>query len=315
MWTRCSAAKPRAPSGSARDNRLIDKRGRALLVALGANAAFLGVELVGGFAFGSLALLADAAHMVSDVIALAMAYTALRIAQRPPTERHTYGFGRTEVIVAQANGILLLGGAITVMVEAVRRLDSPHEVSAAGVLVVGGLGLAVNLGSALAVARHARGNLNARGALWHLLADALGSFVVVIAAAGVAWFGADRLDSIASLVIAVLVVAAGWHLLRDATRVLLEAVPADLDAAAVGAALAAEPGVDAVHHLHLWTTGSQHAALSAHVVLGGSPSLHDAQVRAGELKEMLARRFGIGHATLEVECHACADDDAHLHSG
>jgi cobalt-zinc-cadmium efflux system protein len=293
----------------------IDASRRALLIALGANAVFFVVELVGGFAFGSLALLADAAHMVSDVVALSLAFAALVLAQRPPTDRHTYGFARAEVLVAQANGMLLIVGAIAVAVEAARRIDTPHAVSAAGVLVVGGMGLVVNLGSALALRPHAHESLNMRGALWHLVADALGSFAVVVAAAGVALWGADRLDPIASLVIAVLVVAGAWRLVRDATRVLLEAVPAGLDVAAVRAALEHEPGVDAVHHLHLWTIGSAHPALSAHVVLGGEWSLHDAQERAGALKQLLAARFGIEHATLEIECHACVDDDAHAHPG
>jgi len=278
-----------------------------------ANAVFLAVELIGGFAFGSLALLADAAHMVSDVTALALAYVAVRIALRPPTDRHTYGFGRTEVLAALANGVLLILSAIAITIEAVIRLQNPHAIDAAAVIVVGCLGLVVNLGSAMVVSRHAHNSMNMRGALWHLLADAAGSVAVIIAGLGALLFDAERLDPIASLVIAVLVLVAGWRLVREATSVLLDAVPSGLDASAVRTALCAEPGVDAVHHLHLWTTGSEHATLSAHIVLGGTLTLHDAQVRAGELKQMLASRFGIEHATLEVECHACVDDEAHAH--
>jgi len=272
------------------------------------------VEVVGGFAFGSLALLADAAHMATDVVVLVVAYAALRITQRPPTERHTFGFARTEVLVAQGNGLLLFAGAIVVVVEAIRRLGSPHEVSAGGVVVVGAIGLIVNIVSAGALFRHAHGNMNLRGAFWHLFTDALGSLGVVVAGVGVALFGADWLDPTASIVISVLVIAAAWQLLRDAGRVLLEGVPADLDVATVRDALSEEAGVEAVHHLHVWTTGSEQAALSAHVVLGGPLSLHDAQLRAGELKRMLATKFGIEHATLEVECHACLDDEAHEHA-
>ncbi len=281
------------------------------MFALVANALFFAIELAGGFAFGSLALFADAAHMATDVVALAVAYAALRMTQRPPTERHTFGFGRTEVLVAQGNGFLLFGGAVVVIVEAIRRFGSAHDVSASGVLVVGTLGLIVNLVSAGALFRHAHGNMNLRGAFWHLFADALGSMGVIVAGAGIALFGADWLDPAASIVISVLVFAAAWQLLRDAGRVLLEAVPANLDVAAVTMALSSEDGVEAVHHLHLWTTGSERAALSAHVVLGGPISLHDAQLRAGELKRMLATEFGIEHSTLEVECHTCIDDEAH----
>jgi cobalt-zinc-cadmium efflux system protein len=147
--------------------------------------------------------------------------------------------------------------------------------------------------------------------LWHLVFDALGSLAVVIAAIGTMVFDAQRLDSIASIAIAVLVVGGAWRLLRDSTRVLLEAVPAGVDVAAVRAALAEEPGVEAVHHLHVWTVGAEHAALSAHVVLAGPLSLHEAQERSVALKQVLAVRFGIDHATLEVECHACIDDEVH----
>jgi cobalt-zinc-cadmium efflux system protein len=263
--------------------------------------------VVGGFAFGSLALFADAVHMVSDVVALAMAYTALRIAQRPPTERHTYGFGRTEVLVAEFNALLLFAGAVVIAVEAFSRLRSPEAIDGVAVAIVGGLGLIVNLGSAIVVHRTAGHNINLRAAVWHLGADAAGSLVVIVAGVGSALFDVVRLDPIASLVISVLIVFAAWQLMRDATRVLLEAVPKGLDSGSVRAALRAEPNVEAVHHLHVWTTGSEHAALSAHVVLGETMTLHDAQLRAVELKRMLADRFGIEHATLEVECHECED--------
>jgi cobalt-zinc-cadmium efflux system protein len=141
--------------------------------------------------------------------------------------------------------------------------------------------------------------------------DALGSLAVVVAAIGTIVFDAQRLDSIASIAIAVLVVGGAWRLLRDSTRVLLEAVPAGVDVAAVRVALAEEPGVEAVHHLHVWTVGAEHAALSAHVVLAGPLSLHEAQERSVALKHVLSERFGIDHATLEVECHACIDDEVH----
>jgi cobalt-zinc-cadmium efflux system protein len=291
---------------------VIKTRRSALLIVLVANAAFLVVELIGGVAFGSLALLADAAHMVSDVFVLSLAYVAMRLALRPPTDRHTYGFGRAEVLAALANGVLLLVAAVAVTIEAILRLRTPESLNGGAVIVVGCVGLIVNVGSALVLARHSHNNLNMRGAFFHMLADALGSIAVIIAGVGAAVFGANRLDPIASLAISVLVFVGGWRLVRDSARVLLEAVPNGLDPAEVRAALAAEPGVDAVHHVHLWTTGSEQAALSAHVVLGGALSLHDAQLRAGELKHMLAARFGIEHTTLEVECHECVEDDAHV---
>jgi cobalt-zinc-cadmium efflux system protein len=239
-----------------------------------------------------------------------VAYAALRITQRPPTDRHTFGFARTEVLVAQGNGFLLLAGAVVVIVEAIRRFGSTPDVSAGGVLIVGAIGLIVNVVSAAALFRHAHDNINMRGAFWHLFSDALGSVGVIIAGVGVALFSAEWLDPAVSIAISLLVIAGAWQLLRDSGRVLLEAVPANLDVDA----LASGAGVEAVHHLHLWTTGSQQAALSAHVVLGGPLSLHDAQLRAGELKQMLKSDFGIEHSTLEVECHACIEDEAHEHA-
>jgi cation diffusion facilitator family transporter len=286
-------------------------RRRSLLIALGANAAFLVLELVGGILFGSLALLADAAHLTSDVLALGLALAALAFAQRPATERHTYGFERAEILAAQANGVLLFAGAVAIVVEAVRRLGSPHHLDAAGVLGIGIAGVVVNVASALALARTAHGNLNLRAALWHLALDALGSVAVVISAIGAIVLGTQRLDPIASLVIAALVLVGAWSVLRDAARVLLEAVPSDVDVADLRDALEHETGVEAVHHVHVWSLGSESSALSAHVVLSGPLSLHDAQERATELKAMLAGRFGIEHATLEVECHACIDDPVH----
>jgi len=268
--------------------------------------------VVGGVLFHSLALVADAFHLTSDVLALGLALGALALAQRPPTERHTFGFERAEVLAAQANGVLLLVGAVGVVIEAIRRLGNPEKIDAAAVLVIGLAGLAVNVGSAAVLARSAHGNLNIRAAFWHLALDALGSVAVIIAAIGALVFGAERLDAVASLFIAVLIVLVAWRLLRDTTRVLLDAVPPDIDAAMVAAALGAADGVEAVHHLHVWTMGSERPALSAHVVLTGPLSLHDAQERATDLKAMLATRFGIQHVTLEVECHACVEDEVHV---
>jgi cobalt-zinc-cadmium efflux system protein len=269
------------------------------------------VELVGGFAFGSLALLADGIHMTSDVLALGLALGALALAQRPPTERHTFGFERAEVLAAQANGLLLLVGVVAIVIEAVRRFGTTQHVDAGAVLVVGVLGLLVNVGSAAVLARSVHGNLNLRAAFWHLALDALGSLAVIIAAIGVLVWNAPNIDAIASLFIAALIVYGAWGLLRDTTQVLLDAAPSDIDVAIVTAALESAPGVEAVHHLHVWTLGSERAALSAHVVLTGPLSLHDAQERSTELKAMLAEQFGIQHATLEVECHACVEDHVH----
>jgi cobalt-zinc-cadmium efflux system protein len=285
---------------------LAAQRANALTFALVLNAGFLVVELVGGFVFGSLALLADAAHMVSDVVALAIALIAQRVMTRPATERHTYGFVRAEVLGAQVNGVLLLASAIAIAIEAVNRLMHPHALDAGPVLVVGIAGLVVNLASAFVLGRFAAGSLNVRAATWHLAADALGSVAVIVAALGVMVADVTWLDPVASLVIAALVVVGAWQVLRGSVRVLLEAAPPGIDVGAVRSALAHEADVEAVHHVHVWSLASETPALSAHVVLAGETwTLHDAQERAEALKDMLAARFGIAHATLEVECHEC----------
>jgi cobalt-zinc-cadmium efflux system protein len=200
--------------GHGHSHDLAAQRANALTFALVLNAAFLVVELVGGFVFGSLALIADAAHMVSDVVALSIALLAQRIMTRPATERHTYGFVRAEVLGAQVNGVLLLASAVAITIEAVTRLLHPHELDAGPVLVVGIAGLVVNLASALVLGRFAKGSLNVRAAMWHLGADALGSVAVIVAALGVMVADLAWLDPVASLVIAGLVVVGAWQLLR-----------------------------------------------------------------------------------------------------
>jgi cobalt-zinc-cadmium efflux system protein len=282
---------------------------RALRVALVANGAFFGVQLVAGIVFGSLALIADSAHMASDVVALAIAIVAQALVARPASVRHTYGMQRTEVLAAQANAAALVLVSGWVVYEAIQRLSDPEPVDGLGVLVVGALGLLVNAGSAWIIARSAGHNLNLRGAFLHLASDAVGSVGVVIAGAVVLATGEDWVDPLVSILISVLVLVAAWQLLRDATRVLLEGAPKGLDVDALEHTLLAADGVEAVHHLHVWSIGSETPALSAHVVLTGPLTLHEAQTRGDGLKAELAARFGIEHATLELECHTCADDD------
>jgi cobalt-zinc-cadmium efflux system protein len=283
------------------------QRRRALWIALGANAGYLVVQVVAALAFGSLALLADGVHMVSDVAALAIALVAQRVATAAPSPRHTYGLVRAEVIGAQVNALLLLGAAVWIVIEAVQRLGETPEIDGTGVAVVAALGLVVNGGSAWVVARAADANLNLRGAFWHLAGDALGSLGALVAGVAVAVADATWVDAAASIFIAALITVSAVVLLRDVGRVLLEGAPAGLHVDDVERALADASRVEAVHHVHLWSLGSETPALSAHVVLAGEPTLHEAQARGDELRAMLAERFGIGHATLELECHDCVE--------
>jgi cobalt-zinc-cadmium efflux system protein len=283
-----------------------DAQRRALRVALVANAGFLVVEVVAGLATHSLALLADAAHMASDVIALVIALVAQALLARPATDRHSYGLQRAEVLGAQANGIGLVVVAAWIVVTAVQRLGSPADVHGGALLVVAALGLVVNLGSVVVLQRAAGDSLNMRGAVLHMGLDAAGSVAAMIA--GVAALGgADRVDPAVSIVVAALVLWSAWGLLRSTAHVLLEGTPRGVDPDAVADALLAEAGVEAVHHLHVWSLASDVPALSAHVVLEGEQTLHEAQAAGGRLKELLDHRFGITHATLELECHPCDD--------
>lgn len=284
---------------------LRDAQRRALWVALSLNAGFMFVELVGGVVFNSLALLADAAHMISDVAGLAVALVAQHLVSRPVSARKTYGLQRAEVLGAMGNGLTLIAVTVWIFFEAWSRLSNPESVAGRGLFVVGALGLAVNAGSAV-VLRRARGrSLNMHGAWLHMISDAAGSVVVIVAALAVLLWGAQWVDPAASLVIGVLILASTWRLLAETVHVLMEGAPRGIDLQVVQGAIQAEPGVESVHHLHLWNLASDSAALSAHLVLERDTTLHDAQERGDRIKAMLARDFGIEHATLEFECHNC----------
>lgn len=284
------------------------QRQRALIVGLAANGGLFVVQLVAALAFGSLALLADTAHLAADVVALVLAVIGLRLATRPATARTTYGWERAEVLAALVNSLALTAVSVWIIWEAIDRYSNPHAVDGIGVAVIGAIGLAVNAGSAWYIGRSSGANLNMRAAFWHLASDALGSLGVIVSGIVIAiWPGADWVDPTISIAITLLVLVAAWGLLRDATSVLLERAPRGLEAEAIEATLLAADGVEAVHHVHVWSLGSETPALSAHVVLRDEPTLHDAQIVGNRLRALLAERFGVEHATLELECHDCAE--------
>ncbi len=288
---------------------------RAVWLALAANGGLMATELWAGLAFRSLALLADGVHLLTDVSGLAISVLAIRLARRPATARHTFGLERAEVLAAQVNGIVLLLASGWVVFEAVRRLGHPEQVSGAGLTAVAGIALVVNLGSAWLLRRSAGASLNMQGAFLHLASDALGSLGALAAGVSILVWDARRVDPAVSLFISLLVVWAAWRLLRDAMHVFLEGTPRGMSSAEVERAIAEFPEVLGVHHLHLWNLASDDPALSAHVVLPGTTSMHDAQVRGERLKAMLAERFGVEHATLEMECHGHdAGDHERVHS-
>ena len=278
-------------------------RTSALAWALGLNGLFLVVEFMGGIVFGSLALLADAGHLVADVVSLGIAVAGVVLLSRPTGRRHSFGFARAEVLAAQASALLLAGGGVWVVIEAVTRVSDPtaHPVNAGGLMVVALVGLVVNVVSAVVVHRAEGESLNMRAAVVHLATDAVGSMAALIAGVLIWAFGWTWADSLASLIVAVLMLWTGGRLLAQTTHILMEGTPTGVDADEVRAVIQAVPGVVDVHHLHLWNLASDVAACSAHVVLAGRPSLHRAQQTAELVKDELADRFGLIHVTLELE--------------
>jgi cobalt-zinc-cadmium efflux system protein len=271
---------------------------RWLGVALGLILAFMAVEVVAGLLADSLALLSDAAHMLTDAGSIGLALVAARLAARPPGGRFTYGLGRAEILSAQVNGAALLVLAGVIAWEAVRRMGDPPDVQGLVVLVVGLVGAGVNVGAAWALSRAERRSLNVEGARAHVFADLYASLGAALAGLLVLTAGLERADVVVALLVAALMVWSGFGLLRQATRVLLEASPSGIDPDAVGNALASQPGVSEVHDLHVWEVTSGFTALSAHVLV---PANEDCHARRAELELLLADRFGLEHTTLQVE--------------
>ncbi|MGI9612089.1 MAG: cation diffusion facilitator family transporter [Acidimicrobiales bacterium] len=282
---------------------------RRLWFVLALNGGYMVVEIIGGLLFGSLALLADAAHMASDVAGLVIALIAQTLILRPPSSRHTFGLIRSEVLAAQANGVLLVATGGWVLFEAARRIGQPPEIEGGGVAIVAMIGLAINLGSAWVLfgARHE--NMNMRGAFLHMTADAAGSVAAVVAGLAAVLGEAYWVDPAVSILIALLVLWAAWGLLAEATQVLLEGAPPGLAPDDIVDAVVAIDGVDDLHHLHLWRLSSAEVALSGHLVVNGERTLHEAQHVGDRARTMLADRFGVDHATLELECHRCDDNE------
>lgn len=284
---------------------------RALWVSVAANSVLLAAQVVVGLVIGSLALLADSLHNASDVVALVIALIGQALAARPPTSKRTYGLARAEILAALINGAVLMALTAWVVFEAVQRFSEAPELDAGPLAAIGVVGLAVNGGSAWLLSRTGGDNLNIRAAFWHLVADALGSFGVVVAAAGVYFFDAAWVDPAVSIGISVLVLIGVWRLLRDTVGVLLESTPAGIDLDDVTAALSSQPGVAAAHHVHIWAVDSTTTALTAHLSMDASVDLRTAQEVTAASRVMLAEQFGIDHVTLEPECHDC---DAPTHA-
>jgi cobalt-zinc-cadmium efflux system protein len=283
-----------------------DRRWLSLATAL--IAALMTAEVVVGLIAGSLALLADAAHMLTDAGALALALVTMRLAARPARGGYTYGLKRAEVLSAQANGLTLLLLAVWLAYESVRRLIAPPDVDGPYVVVTALAGVVVNLAATWCVSRADRRSLNVQGAFQHILND-LYAFLGTVVAGAVVWAtGFVRADPLATLVVVALMLRAGYGLLRASGRVVLEAAPADTDPDAVGDRMAAQPCVAEIHDLHLWEITSGEPALSAHVLVDPSSDCH--HIRR-DLEDLLREEYGITHTTLQVD-HLGAGDEGRL---
>lgn len=271
---------------------------RLLALSLGLLLAFMVAEVVFGILASSLALLADAGHMLTDAAALALALLAASLATRPPGGRWTFGFGRVEILAAQANGLTLLLFGAWIVYEAIQRLVDPPNVDAAVVGVVAAVGILVNLLVVVLLSRAERQSLNVRGAYLHIVTDLAAFIGTGLAAALILVTGWNRLDPVASLVVAGLMFAAAWSLLRESGRIFLEGAPESAAPAEVGPAIASHPGVVQAHDLHVWTVTDGFPALSAHVLVQPGADCHRIRL---ELEALLHDRFGIDHTTLQVE--------------
>lgn len=286
---------------------------RAFLLGIVLNTLFVAVEAFYGWRVNSLALLADAGHNLSDVAGLAVAWGGARAAGMRPTARHTYGWKRASILAAFANAVILLVAMGSLAWEAIGRLSMPQPVQGGTVMVVAGVGIAVNLGTALLFARGRAGDLNVRGAFLHMAGDALVSAGVVVAGGLSIAFGWSWLDPVTSLAIALIIVLATWSLFRQSLHLLFDGVPEGIELNAVRRELEKLPGVERVHDLHVWATGTTETALTAHLVMPeGHPDDRFFETAARQLEA----RFGIGHATLQVMSEpVMASCDAHPPAG
>ena len=272
---------------------------RRLGIALFLTAGYMVVEAVGGYLFNSLALLADSGHMLSDVMALGLSWLALQIGQRSPTDRHTFGFKRTEILAALMNGVALWAIVGLLFYEAVRRFFQPPPVEGTGMLIVASAGLAVNFLIAALLYRARRENLNIRSAFIHVIADALGSAGAILAAIVILATGLNWVDPLVSVLIGFLILFSSWELLKESVHILMEGVPTGMQISDIEQTLLEQDGVCCVYDLHVWSITSNRHALSAHVVL--SDLTEDRNQVLKRLNTVLVDKFHIDHTTIQIE--------------
>jgi cobalt-zinc-cadmium efflux system protein len=280
-----------------------------LAVASVANVGFAVVQVAVGLAIGSVVVLADAAHQAVDALGLVTAMIALRVARRVPDDQWTYGLGKSDALGGFVSALLLLVSVGWIIWESANRLFAPEEVNGGGVIVIGAIAVAVNGASVLLVGHgHGHDDISLRAARLHLLTDLAGSVVVVVSGVLLSIGGPAWIDPVASLVLSAAVLWSTRGILLSASHLLLDRVPRHLETSDIVDALCAEPGVSSVHHVHVRPTGGGDVSVTAHVVVDGARSVHDAQGTVERLSALLEQQHLIGHATLQLECHDCADD-------
>jgi len=278
--------------------------GKAFAIGVGLNSIFVLAEVAVGLLSGSMALLADAGHNLSDVLALLLAWGAASLAKRAPTGQRTYGLRKATILASLANAVLLLLAVGAIVSESIHRLTDPAPVATQLVMLTAGLGVVLNTATALLFLR-GQSDINVRGAFLHMVSDAVVSLGVVVGAMLIMLSGLTWIDPVLGLIIAAVIVLGTWGLLRDSANMALDAAPRGVDVAQVRAWLAAQPGVEDIHDLHIWALSTTEIALTAHLI---RPANDDADQFLHQACEGLAHRFNIGHATLQVERtgdHAC----------
>ena len=279
---------------------------RRVLIALGLTASFMVVEVIGGIISGSLALLADAGHMLTDTMALTLAAVAFHVSKRPAHPSLSYGYQRFQILAAFVNGLALLAVVGWILVEAVRRFISPSEIVAGTMFKVALLGLVVNIIAFAVLHGGDRDNLNIRGAALHVAGDLLGSVAAIVASVVILYTGILVVDPVLSIAVAFLILRSAWVLVKRSAHVLLEGAPEWLDTAAMESQIVASvPMVRSIHHVHVWGLTPQDLMLTMHVELEESCESPTEQIR--RVKTILEEEYGIGHSTIEIEFEVCAD--------
>ena len=279
---------------------------RRVMIALVLTGTFMVVEVVGGILSGSLALLADAGHMLTDTMALGLAAMAFHVSQRPPDGKLTYGYQRFQILAAFVNGLSLLAIVGWILVEATRRFVTPREIMAETMLVIAVAGLIVNLISFIVLHTGDKENLNIRGAALHVAGDLLGSVAAIVAAIVILYTGWTLIDPLLSIAVAGLILRSAWALVKRSAHVLLEGAPEWLDVDSMQQRIVQQvDAVEGIHHVHIWGLTPQQLMLTMHVTLKGPVASQSDVVRS--IKEILQEDYGVGHSTIEVELYGCAD--------